>query len=115
MVGGGGLPMPWRTTGSPPRSTHRPRAGTPSRCPRSSTRRTGKVRTVKRKGEFYWRCEPIFVSKALAGQRLGLRRTGEDTWTVHFGRLELGCLDTRAPRLVPHPTLIGHRDDGTAA
>ena len=51
------------------------------------------VRKVVRHGVFSWKNQPIFVSKTLAGEWVGLIEIDEGLWRVYFSRVELGLLD----------------------
>jgi len=51
------------------------------------------------------RTPQVFLSAALAGQRVGLRELDNDQWLVTFMTLDLGRLDTRAGRF--HPADLG--------
>ena len=51
------------------------------------------VRTVGSGGIFAWHCQPIFISKRLVGERIGLIEIEDGLWRVYFAHLELGILD----------------------
>jgi transposase InsO family protein len=72
------------------------------------------VRTVHGHGDIRWAGDRIFVSEALRGHRLGLRHLTDRHWTVYFGCLEVGYLDERQWRLVPHQTPIWHTPAASA-
>lgn len=50
-------------------------------------------RPVQRDGSITWKGSYPYISRALAGRRVGFRRRGLTTWTAHFFELELGTLD----------------------
>ena len=56
------------------------------------------VRRVRHAGEIKWRGEPIFLSRALTGEPVGLQEVADGCWRVCYGPLVLGCLhaDTHA-------------------
>jgi transposase InsO family protein len=72
------------------------------------------IRSVQSHGEIKWAGAGVFVSEALIGHRLGLRRTAAQQWTVYFGRLEIGHLDERVGRLLPLATPIWCADDSVS-
>lgn len=53
------------------------------------------VRSVSRGGEIKWRGEFLFLSQALAGERVGLEEYEDGLWAVYFGALQLGRFDER--------------------
>ena len=57
------------------------------------------VREVRGGGQIKWRNRELFVSHALAGQRVGLEPVGDGIWTVWFESLELGWWDERQRRI----------------
>ena len=57
------------------------------------------VRTVAAKGFFRWRGGEIFVSEALAGERIGLEETADGVWTVMFCSVLLARFDERERKL----------------
>lgn len=59
------------------------------------------VRKVQNGGEFYWRSQAIFLSEALADERIGLKQIDERYWSVHFMHLDLGLLDGQRCCMVP--------------
>lgn len=57
------------------------------------------VRTVTTKGYFKWRGGEIFVSEALAGERIGLEETADGVWSVSFCTVLLARFDERERKL----------------
>ncbi len=57
------------------------------------------VRSVRPKGHIRWQGNELFVSEALAGQRIGLEEIAEGTWAVYFGTVLLARLDDRERKL----------------
>ena len=51
------------------------------------------VRKVVSNGVFTWKDQKIFVTKVLAGERVGLIEIDDGLWRVYFSRVELGVLD----------------------
>ena len=54
---------------------------------------------MRPKGHIRWQGNELFVSEALAGQRIGLEEIAEGTWTVYFGTVLLARLDDRERKL----------------
>ena len=52
-------------------------------------------RQVQCDGTFYWKGDQLYLSKALAGRKVGLQRQPMNTWTVHYYELELGSLSQK--------------------
>jgi transposase InsO family protein len=59
------------------------------------------LRKVKSQGDIAWKGGRAFLSETLAGQIVGLRQIDEDSWSIHFARLELAELDARKLRIRP--------------
>jgi len=53
------------------------------------------TRLVSEHGGFRWNSAQIFVTKALAGQYVGLEETGDDIWSIYFSSTMIGKLDVR--------------------
>lgn len=52
------------------------------------------VRQVRSSGEITWQCKRIYVSQALAGERIGLLQLNEEhKWEINYGFQKLGILD----------------------
>lgn len=60
---------------------------------------TMEVRKVNANGEFKWQGQAIFASEVLIGTNIGLLQIGEQLWSIHFGPVQLGFLDTIANRV----------------
>ena len=54
-----------------------------------------KVRRVRSNGEIKWRSKAIFITKALAGEPVGLLEIDEELWQVKYGPILLGTLKGR--------------------
>lgn len=59
------------------------------------------VRQVRHNGELQWRGAFIYVSAALAGERVGLHQLPDGHWELIFGPLTLGVLDERLSKIRP--------------
>jgi len=57
------------------------------------------VRSVRRGGEIKWQGEFLFLSEALAGERVGLEEYEDGLWAVYFGSLLLAKFDERERKL----------------
>jgi putative transposase len=54
-----------------------------------------RVRRVRSNGEIKWKSQPLFISKALEHEPVGLYRIDEDTWEIRYGPIVLGTLKGR--------------------
>ena len=63
--------------------------------------RDAEVRRVMSSGEISWQAEPIFLSKVLRGEYVGLRETADAEWTVMFGPHTLGTYSLGLLAFVP--------------
>jgi putative transposase len=53
------------------------------------------VRKIGSSGTVSWLGQPIFVTEALSGQRVGFEEIDDRLWTVHFYRFRIGQIDGR--------------------
>lgn len=53
------------------------------------------VRKVASNGSFRWLSAPVFLTKALEGQHIGLEETADGIWSVYFAKALIGRLDER--------------------
>jgi len=63
-------------------------------------------RSVRHNGEIRWEGGYIYLSKALAGQEVGLEPIGEGQWAVHFETLRLATFDERKKQRVKATPLV---------
>ena len=56
------------------------------------------VRKTNANGEIKWKGDPIFLSEVLIGANVGLLQVAEQLWSIHFGAVKIGFLDTAAGR-----------------
>ena len=61
------------------------------------------VRWVKAQGDISWKARHVYLTKALAGELVGLRQVDQDFWDIYFGPLRLAQLDTARKRLIHLP------------
>jgi transposase InsO family protein len=59
------------------------------------------TRAVRGCGQMQWRGVDVQITKALVGERIGLRPVGDGLWEVYFGTFELGRFDERKGRVDP--------------
>jgi hypothetical protein len=57
------------------------------------------VRRVRPTGEIKWRGELVFVSEALDGEPIGLRKTAAGDWLIRFCDVELGLISRKTNKL----------------
>jgi putative transposase len=60
-----------------------------------------KVLRVRHSGEVYWRGAFVYLTKALAGEAIGLTQLQPGRWHLEFGPLVLGVLDEHRGTVVP--------------
>jgi len=56
------------------------------------------VRRVRTNGEIKWNGGRVYLSEALCGEPVGLMPQDDRYWTIHFGPLQIGLLDSYANR-----------------
>ena len=54
------------------------------------------VRRVRSNGEIKWKSSPIYITKALVGEPVGLYEIADDTWQVKYGPIPLVIIKGRA-------------------
>ena len=64
------------------------------------------VRRVRTNGEIKWNGGRVYLSEALVGEPVGLMPQDGRYWTVHFGPLQIGLLDSYANHTLHTPTLV---------
>ncbi len=64
------------------------------------------VRRVKTNGEIKWNGERVYLSESLRGEPVGLTPVDERYWSIRFGPLHIGLLDSYANRTLHTPTLV---------
>lgn len=52
------------------------------------------VRHVYKHGQFFWKNHDVFLSKVLAGERIGLEPLDERYWCVYFGAFPIAWFDS---------------------
>lgn len=53
------------------------------------------VRSVRHSGEIKWQGQPLYISEALGGERVGLEEVDDGLWAVYFGPVLLARFDER--------------------
>ncbi len=64
------------------------------------------VRRVRTNGEIKWNGGRVYLSEALCGEPVGLMPQDDRYWTIHFGPLQIGLLDSYANNTLHTPTLV---------
>ena len=64
------------------------------------------VRRVRNNGEIKWNGGRVYLSEALCGEPVGLFPQDDRYWTIHFGPLQIGLLDSHDYRTLHTPTLV---------
>lgn len=60
------------------------------------------VRQVRYKGEIKWRGGLLFLSRALAGEPVGLEPVAEGQWRLYFGAVPLALIDDVHGHVIPY-------------
>lgn len=61
------------------------------------------VRKINANGEIKWSGRQIFLTEVLIGANVGLLQIAEQLWSVHYGSVRVGFLDTAVHRAVNRP------------
>ncbi len=64
------------------------------------------VRRVKTNGEIKWNGERMYLSESLRGEPVGLTPVDERYWSIQYGPLHIGLLDSYLNRTLHTPTLV---------
>ena len=64
------------------------------------------VRRVKTNGEIKWNGDRVYLSESLRGEPVGLTPVDERYWSIRFGPLHIGLLDSYAKLALHTPTLV---------
>jgi len=59
------------------------------------------VRPIKRRGQFRWKGQEVFLTEVLWGERIGLLEVDDGKFDVYFANLPIARLDRRSCKLVP--------------
>jgi hypothetical protein len=73
----------------------------PRRLPLLDYPRHWEVRTVSPVGQISWGSADLFISAALAGERIALEEVDDGLWTIHYAAVALGRLNERERCLYP--------------
>ena len=60
------------------------------------------VRGVCEGGKFRWKGRFVFLTKALAGERIGLEAIDEHRWRIYFAAFPIACFDSHDFTIGPH-------------
>jgi hypothetical protein len=61
------------------------------------------VRSVYPHGQFFWKNNNVFLTKVLAGERIGLEQIDDRYWCVLFASFPIACFDSRQLIIGPLP------------
>ncbi len=64
------------------------------------------VRRVRTNGDIRWKGRRVFLSEALVGEPIGLKKIAEHTWAIYFGPLEIGLLDETTMKTIKTPVKV---------
>ena len=64
------------------------------------------VRRVRTNGVIKWQGQMVYLSEALCGEPVGLTPQDDRFWTIRYGPLQIGLLDSYANRTLHTPTLV---------
>jgi hypothetical protein len=88
----------------------------PKRLPEATYPDGWEVRRVGKSGQFKLSTMDVFISHALAGQRIGLyplAEASEQYWKIHFMNCDLGVLDVKALRIWTSMQWTKRKEAGT--
>ena len=74
------------------------------KCPEYEAGTT--VRQVRTNGEIKWQGQRVYLSEALIGEPVGLKPLDDRYWSIRFGPLHIGLLDTYTNHTLHTPTLV---------
>jgi putative transposase len=69
---------------------------------------TLEVRKVNANGEIKWNGQTIFASEVLFGANIGLSQIDDRLWSIYFGPVKIGFLDTAFNRVMNRPPVDPH-------
>lgn len=75
----------------------------PARVPEPAYPSAMAVRRVRSNGEIRWNGATVFLSEALCREPVGLAQEDDRFWSIHFGPLRIGVLDSYQPRILRTP------------
>lgn len=81
----------------------------PARVPEVEYQGDFVVRQVRHNGEIRWNGELIYVSEALAGEKVALKQKGEHLWEIRFSFHQLGVLSELTGKVAPLSTKQGEK------
>lgn len=90
-----------------PVSAHRKgRRPYPSRVAEPEYPEGAQVRRVRQNGEIKWKGDTVFLTTVLTGEPVGLVQEDDHHWSVLFGPLRIGLLDSTAKRVFKTPVKV---------
>jgi hypothetical protein len=73
----------------------------PARLPEVTYAKDWETRQVRTSGQMKWKGKSIYVTTALAGERIGLEPIEDGIWMTYFATHPLGLFDERKGRIEP--------------
>jgi putative transposase len=73
----------------------------PVRLPKPEYSQAMRVRSVFPAGQFFWNYNHVFLSKVLAGERVGLLQIDDHSWRIYFARFPIARFDSHRLRVEP--------------
>jgi len=87
--------------GQRPTDLYRPSSRAyPQRLPELTYPEHFELRKVKGAGQIKWHGRPIYISRQLIGEYVGLKPVDHDLWQLYFAKMPLGILDPRLGRII---------------
>jgi putative transposase len=80
----------------------------PERLPEVEYAPGWQTRQVRPSGQIKWKGQSVYVTRALAGERIGLEPVEDGVWMAYFAKQSLGIFDERIGKIKP---LRGRRKD----
>lgn len=71
----------------------------PERLPEVEYETSWRIRQVRASGQISWNKQDVFVSKALAGERIGFEPVKDGIWMIYFAKHPLGIFDERTGKI----------------
>jgi transposase InsO family protein len=77
----------------------------PDRVPEPEYDSSLKVKLVYKDGNFFWKGADIFLSKALKGERIGLKVIDDRYWEIYFATFLIARFDSHKRTVLPLPVV----------
>ena len=73
----------------------------PAKLPEVEYPSNYRARRVKHNGDFKWNGTELYLSAALAGERVGFKQIDDGIWKIFFSFYPIGLMDDRTLRIIP--------------